>query len=131
MTFFFHQLKQILKNIPEENLNDTQYNECIKCIEFYQNAETRNEPFTNSFIVPDKHLNSLNKKDVYKIIWNELEEFLRVNQDKSERHKAIYNHVKKIKTNSIKTTEPLKKFQPAIKNENIEMLVDNEVKSEL
>ena len=46
---------------------------------------------------------------MYKIIWNELEEFLKVNQDKSERHKLLYNHVKKIRQSSVKNEIDLNK----------------------
>ena len=45
------------------------------------------------------------------MIWNELEEFLKVNQDKSERHKSLYNHVKKIRMSSIKNESVLNKIE--------------------
>lgn len=110
LKFFPPKLKPIINHISEENLNELQYNECIKCIEFFQNSEYKAETLsTSSFIVPSVDLSSIKKKDLYKIIWNELEEFLKVNQDKSERHKLLYNHVKKIRQSSVKNEIDLNK----------------------
>ena len=39
LKFFPPKLKPIINHISEENLNELQYNECIKCIEFFQNSE--------------------------------------------------------------------------------------------
>ena len=74
--------------------------------------------------------NIAQKKDVYKIIWNELEDFLRVNHDKSERHKAIYNHVKKLRVNFIKN-EPKSQIQYGIKSEKMDTFMDAEVNYDL
>ena len=105
-----HKLKQLIRLISDESLNDLQYNECIKCIEYYQNSELKNETLAaRSFIVPSVDLSSIKKRELFKIIWNELDEFLKVNQDKSERHKSLYNHVKKIRLSSVKNESSLSK----------------------
>ena len=121
-----HKLKQLIRLISDESLNDLQYNECIKCIEYYQNLEFKNETLAaSSFIVPSVDLSSIKKKELYKIIWNELDEFLKVNQDKSERHKSLYNHVKKIRLSSIKNESSLSK------NSESSALVEKESNYEL
>jgi len=112
--------------ISDESLNDLQYNECIKCIEYYQNLEFKNETLAaSSFIVPSVDLSSIKKKELFKIIWNELDEFLKVNQDKSERHKSLYNHVKKIRLSSVKNESSLSK------NSESSTLVEKESSYEL
>ncbi len=37
--------------------------------------------------------------------WNELEEWLRAYQDVSDKHKALYNHAKKIRDNFVRAME--------------------------
>lgn len=43
------------------------------------------------------------RKDIYKTIWTELELFLKSYQDISERHRILYNHVRNMLINSIRT----------------------------
>lgn len=86
--------------MSEEPFNDTQYNECIKCLEFIQNAESKSEPISASqLIVPVEDLSIYKGKDLFKTIWSELESFLNPYQDFSDKHKIIYNHIKTIRSN--------------------------------
>lgn len=103
-------MKSLIKIISEESITDIQYNECIKCIEYYQNAEIKNESiFNNISNSISENINKIFKrKDIYKLIWTELENFLRAYSDLSDRHKLIYNHVKKIKQRSDSLTDTKK-----------------------
>lgn len=89
--------------MSDEPITDIQYNECIKCIEYLQNAEAKNEQLTNtSLIVPISDMSVLRRKDIYKTLWTELESCLKFYQDLSDKHKFLYNHVKNLKSNFIK-----------------------------
>jgi len=91
------QAKQILYYIPENNLSDAQFTECIKCLEClkHENYILKNE----SHIVPIK---SNNDQDLKVTFWVELEGFVKLYQDLSERHKILYSHTKMIKEQLIK-----------------------------
>ena len=93
-----------------------QYNDCIKCIEYFQTAEYKNEPiFAASLVSPANisadiasALGKPNRKDLYKRIWAELESQLKCYQDVSERHRILYNHVRNMLISSLRSENVLK-----------------------
>jgi hypothetical protein len=93
------QLQALFKCLSNEQITDLQYNECIKCIDFIQNLEHKNEQLTNSSLIyPSRSFyKHLKKKDMFKVIWNELETLLKSYQDMSDRHKTLFMSVKKAK----------------------------------
>ena len=96
------QLKPLINSICEENINTTEYNECIKCIENLQNLEAKNEPLLTTSKL--SNFNNLNKKDQYKTLWNELESWLKLYENNSDRHKILYDFINKIKLKSLSTS---------------------------
>ncbi len=93
------QLQTLFKCLSNEQITDLQYNECIKCIDFIQNLENKNEQLANSSLIyPSRSFyKHLKRKDVYKVIWNELESLVKAYQDMSDRHKTLFMSVKKAK----------------------------------
>lgn len=90
--------------MSEEPFTDVQYNECIKSLEFLQNADSRSEPISVSHLLnPVEDFSIYKKKDLIKTIWTELEAFLNPYQDISDKHKFFYNHVKTMKMNQAKS----------------------------
>lgn len=60
----------------EEPITDVHYTECIKSIESIQSAESKNEQITSGhLIVPQSNLANYKRKDIYKLVWTELENF--------------------------------------------------------
>lgn len=111
LLFFETQLKPLIKSISEEVINDVQYNECIKCIEYYQGAEYRNEPIVGASLIAPSCLSAnvsaalakSSRKDVYKRIWIELEGLLKCYQDVSERHRILYSHVRNMVISTLRS----------------------------
>jgi len=93
------QLQSLFKCLSNEQITDLQYNECIKCIDFIQNLENKNEQLSNSSLIyPSRSFyKHLKRKDVYKVIWSELESLLKAYQDMSDRHKTLFMSIKKAK----------------------------------
>ena len=50
------------------------------------------------------NFNNLNKKDQYKTLWNELESWLKLYENNSDRHKILYDFINKIKLKSLSTS---------------------------
>lgn len=73
-------------------------------MEFIQSAESKSEPISASqLIVPVEDMSVYKRKDLFKLIWSELENFLYPYQDFSDKHKIIYNHIKTIRLNLTKS----------------------------
>lgn len=89
-----------MKNINEEKMTDNQFTESIKLLEYFQHTDLRSE----SLIHP-KDLKKIPEKELIRDFWNELESWLKAYQDMSEKHKALYNHGKKIRDNLLKANE--------------------------
>lgn len=93
-----------------------QYNECIKCIEYFQTAEYKNEPILATSLISPANISAdlasalgkPNRKDLYKRIWAELESQLKCYQDVSERHRILYNHVRNMLISSLRSESILK-----------------------
>jgi hypothetical protein len=70
----------------------------VKTIEFFQNLENKNETYA-SFLTPIglKHVKNLKRKEQYKHLWTELEDFLKNYEDLSDRHKSLCDYVGKLK----------------------------------
>ncbi|CAF0765077.1 unnamed protein product [Brachionus calyciflorus] len=100
-----NQLKPFLTRImSEEPITDSQYSECVKCLEYIQNAESKNEQITQEHLITQvDDLSIYKRKDFYKLIWTELENFLKQYQDFSDKHRFFYNHVKNVKTSMSKS----------------------------
>jgi hypothetical protein len=97
------QTKKLMINIAEETLSDTQFTECIKCLEYFQNCDFKNE----IYIVPLRPLSNRSAVD-YDLktqFWIELEMWLKLFNDLSERHKILHSHSKIIRDQLIKTIE--------------------------
>jgi hypothetical protein len=89
-------------------MSDIQYNECTKCIEYYQSCEMKGEGIpTTDFILPVNNnvFKQLKKKDHFKLLWSDLEAYMRNYQELSQKHKLLYNCVKKLNSNSIKSLQ--------------------------
>ncbi len=79
-------------------MNDNQFNESIKIIEYFQHTDLK----TESLIYPNPSLKQKQDKELLLNFWNELESWLKAYNDISEKHKALHNHVKKIRDNIFK-----------------------------
>ena len=100
--YFKLQLKPLINSICQDNLNASEYNECIACIENLQNLEAKNEGlFISSKL---SNFNNLKNKDQYKALWNELESWLKLYETSSDRHKILYDFINKIKIKSLSTS---------------------------
>ena len=88
----------MIKYICEENLNATQYNECIKCIETLQICESKYEPLvqTTASCQPAS-LKDLNRKQQYNLLLKELDEWLKKYESLSDKHKFLSDYVNKIR----------------------------------
>lgn len=82
-------------------MSDIQFAEGIKIIEYFQHTDLKSE----SLIFPTDVVKKNFDLDLIQIFWNELEEWLKLYQDLSEKHKALYNHAKKIRDNFVKVSE--------------------------
>lgn len=82
-------------------MTDNQLVESIKYIEYFQHTDLKAE----SLISPTQSLKKLSDKDLVISFWNELEAWLKSYQDISDKHKALYNHAKKIRDNFSKINE--------------------------
>ena len=89
----------MLANLAEEKMSDNQFNETLKLIEYFQYADLK----TESLICPTINLKKIDDKELLKNFWNELESWLKAYLDYSDKHKALYNHVKKIRDNVCKS----------------------------
>lgn len=105
--------------MSEDVINDKQYSECIKCIEYFQTAEYKNEPIGEASLVSTSSLSAEmasllggKRKDVYKRIWAELEGLLKCYQDASERHRILYNHVRNMLISSMRSESVTKNRGP-------------------
>lgn len=106
----------MLETTSNNLINDQEYNECIKCIEFLQTSEYKNEPINISNIISPTNIcsqltDALGKpfrKDIYKQIWMELESYLKCYQDTTERHRILYNHVRNMLISSIRSENLIK-----------------------
>lgn len=103
----------MVKSITEESINDIQYNECIKCIEYYQSGEHKNEPITSANLLAAPSAEQLAllgkpRKDVYKRIWLEFESMLKYYQDVSERHRILYSHVRNMLISTLRNESLIK-----------------------
>lgn len=95
----------MLDSASKSIINDRDYNECIQCIESLKDAEYKNQAISNtSFFSPESFipLERLNRNELYKKIWTELELYLKYFQCFSERHRILYNHVRNMLYSSIK-----------------------------
>jgi hypothetical protein len=101
---------------------DIQYNECIKCIEYYQSFEIKGEgiPATDFILQMNNSIyKQIKKKDHFKLLWSDLEAYMRNYQDLSQKHKLLYNYVKKLKINSIKSLQQQQQQQQNVKTISI------------
>lgn len=99
--FLFLKLRKLLDNLVEDQMSDIQFAEGIKIIEYFQHTDLKSE----SLIFPTDVVKKNFDLDLIQIFWNELEEWLKLYQDLSEKHKALYNHAKKIRDNFVKVSE--------------------------
>lgn len=97
----YFQLVKLVKSIGDEKITDNQFAEDIKIIEYFQHTDLKAE----SMILPVNNLKKLFDFELIKDFWNELESWLNAYQDISEKHKALYNHAKKIRDNFLKANE--------------------------
>jgi hypothetical protein len=82
--------------LKEEQINENDINECIKCLEAIKACEIKRESIFNHLIVQSSSEQIQNTKieDLYKRLWSEIEQYLRAYQDMSNNHKILYQHVK-------------------------------------
>jgi polyferredoxin len=88
-------------------MGDTDYTECLKCIECIKSCENKNESIFNHFIVPQSHVQATKLEDLYRKLWSELEFYLKAYQDLSNKHKWLYQHVKTLNSARVNKIEPL------------------------
>lgn len=112
-------MKPLVNAVVSETLTDAQYTECFKIIEFCQNLENRNESIitAGNLLIQAKPYRGIKKKDQYKILWNELESFLRAYSDISEKHLLLYRHVKEIRQQHL-NSENLLNYELSLLNNN-------------
>ena len=82
-------------------MSDVQFAEAIKFIEYFQHTDLKAE----SLIYPVVSHKKLWEQELIKKFWNELEEWLKAYQDITDKHKALYNHAKKIRDNFMKAND--------------------------
>ncbi len=100
-------------------MSDSQFAEGIKVIEYFQHTDLKSE----SLVYPTDVVKKNFDLDLIQIFWNELEEWLKVYQDISEKHKALYNHAKKIRDNFFKVSEGVaSKIQQGKRSDSIDVL---------
>ncbi len=110
-------------------MTDNQFSESIKLIEYFQHTDLKSE----SLIFATQKLKQMADKDLILGFWNELEIWLKSYQDISEKHKALYNHVKKIRDNFLKiystitdlpskTSKKIESTDPSKKASNLDYL---------
>lgn len=99
------QTKKLMINIAEETLSDAQFTECIKCLEYFQNCDFKNEIYIVPLKLPLSGRSPLYDYDLKTQFWIELEMWLKLFNDLSERHKILHSHSKIIRDQLIKTIE--------------------------
>jgi hypothetical protein len=77
-------------------MSDTDYTECLKCLECIKSCETKSESIFNHFIIPQPLVQSKSVDELYRKLWSELEVYLKAYQDLSNKHKWLFQHVKSI-----------------------------------
>jgi hypothetical protein len=106
--------------MTQEVINDNDYNECIRCFEYVNSCESRNEPITSLSIITSSNKAKLplsRNENSYQIIWNDLGNLLKPYQDLTPRHKTLWHLVNRFKIEPQKKEEQ-NKAESQVKEED-------------
>ena len=88
------QLRPLIKSLCSASIGDSDYTECIKCMESLVNiGELRVDIDVCFGTGPDER----QQEEVERRIWLELDEYLHAYQDMSDRHMALAKHANQLK----------------------------------